>query len=97
MTALAELSIFPLDKGVSLGPYVARVLKVIQNSGLEYELGPMGTCLQGEFEQVMQTVKDCYQELEQDCQRVYLTLKMDCRKDRQDPLHSKVSSVQENL
>jgi uncharacterized protein (TIGR00106 family) len=97
MTALAELSIFPLDKGVSLGPYVARVLQVIQRSGLEYQLGPMGTCLQGDFERVLQTVQECYQELEKDCQRVYLTLKMDCRQGSQDPLHSKVSSVEAKL
>ncbi|MGM0424508.1 MAG: MTH1187 family thiamine-binding protein [Thermodesulfobacteriota bacterium] len=97
MTTLAELSIFPLDKGVSLGPYVARVLEVIKRSGLEYQLGPMGTCLQGDFAEVMQTVQECYQELEKDCQRIYLTLKMDCRQDSKDPLRSKVRSVEERL
>lgn len=37
MSAIVELSIFPLNKtGESLSPYVARVLAVIEASGLPY-------------------------------------------------------------
>lgn len=97
MTVLAELSIFPMDKGISLGSYVARAMQVIRNSGLEYQLGPMGTCLQGEWAEVMQTVQECFQELEQDCDRIYLTLKVDCHKGKTDLLQGKVRSVQEKI
>ena len=57
MSTLAELSIFPLDKGISVSTYVAKMLKIIQNSGLEYELGPMGTCIEGEWEEIMENGK----------------------------------------
>ncbi len=97
MTVLAELSIFPMDKGTSLGSYVARAVQVIRNSGLEYQLGPMGTCLQGEWAEVMQTVQECFQELEKDCDRIYLTLKLDYRKGKTDLLQYKVRSVQEKI
>jgi hypothetical protein len=38
MSVIIEFSIFPMDKGESLSPYVARALKMIQDSGLPYEL-----------------------------------------------------------
>ena len=36
MSVIVEFSIFPLDKGESLSPYVARALNKIQESGLPY-------------------------------------------------------------
>jgi len=97
MSTLAELSIFPLDKGESLSPYVAKVIKVIQASGLAYELTPMGTCLEGEFTQVMQTVQDCFHVLEPECKRIYLSLKIDYRQNRTNGLKQKVESVTNKL
>ena len=45
---LMEFSIIPLDKGDSMGTYVARVLSVVDESGLDYRLNPMGTVVEGE-------------------------------------------------
>ena len=47
MSVIVELSIFPMDKGVSVSPYVARAIRIIENSGLSYELNPMGTSIEG--------------------------------------------------
>ncbi|SIN70044.1 MTH1187 family thiamine-binding protein [Halodesulfovibrio marinisediminis] len=97
MSVIAALSIFPMDKGVSLSPYVARALTVIKESGLAYELGPMGTAIEGEWDEVMQTVSACYKELEQDCDRIYLTLNIDSRKGRTNGLKGKPASVAAKL
>ncbi len=96
MSVIVELSIFPLDKkGTSLSPYVARVISVIKNSELPYKFGPMGTAIEGEWDEVMRVVDACYRELEQDCDRIYLTLKADSRRDRVDGMNSKMASVRE--
>ena len=42
---LAEFSIWPMDKGESVGEYVARCLDVIDRSGLPYKLGPLAAGL----------------------------------------------------
>ena len=97
MSVIAELSIFPMDKGVSMSPYVARVVNVIKECGLAYDFGPMGTTIEGEWDEVMQTVSTCYKELEQDCDRIYLTLKVDARKGRTDGLKGKTASVTAKL
>jgi len=53
---LLEFSMSPLDKGISLSPYVARSLDIIDKSGLPYQLTPMGTIVEDEWDQVMALV-----------------------------------------
>ena len=97
MSVIIEFSIFPMDKGVSLSPYVARALKIIQDSSLPYELTPMGTCVEGEWGEVMNLVDRCFQELQKDSDRVYLGLKADYRKGPSGRLEGKVASVKEKI
>ncbi len=97
MSVLIDLSIFPLDKGDSLSSYVARALKIIKDSGLAYELGPMGTSVEGDWDQVMGVVNSCFKELKKDCDRVYMALKLDYRKGSSGRLKSKVKSVEKKL
>ena len=97
MSVIVEFSIFPLDKGGSLSPYVARALKTIQDSGLPYELNPMGTCVEGEWNEVMSLVDRCFQELQKDCNRINLSLKADYRKGQYGRMKRKVKSVKEKL
>jgi uncharacterized protein (TIGR00106 family) len=94
---LAEFSIWPMDKGESVGEYVARCLDIIDRSGVPYKLGPLGTCIEGEWEQVMDVITQCYRALEADCNRITCTVKIDARKGKSDPLTSKVESVQRRL
>jgi len=97
MSTIIELAIFPTDKGESVSPFVARSLRIIKDSGLDYELNPMGTCIEGEFKQVLDVVDRCFAALEPDCDRIYLTLKADYRKGPPGRLKGKVASVQEKL
>ncbi len=70
MSVLVEFSMSPLDKGQSVSKYVSRSLDIISSSGLPYRLGPMGTCLEGEWDEVMAVIKLCYERMSQDCDRV---------------------------
>ncbi len=94
MSVLAELSLFPMDKGVSVSAYVRRAVQVIRESGLAYQSGPMGTCIEGEWDAVMQTVSACYRALEPDCDRIYMTLKVDARKGRSQGMVSKLAALE---
>lgn len=94
---LVELSMFPLDKGASLSSYVARSLDIIDRSGLEYRLGPMGTTLEGPFDAVMEVVKECFETMARDCDRIECSLKLDYRKGCHGRLVSKVASVEEKV
>lgn len=97
MSVLVHLSIFPMDKGSHLSEYVARAVRVIKTSGLPYQLGAMGTTLEGEWEEVMSVVTRCYEEMNTDCDRVLVHLKMDCQKGPGGRMTGKVRSVEEKL
>ncbi len=97
MSVIVEFSLFPMDKGQSVGAYVARAAGIVRQSGLPHVLGPMGTCLEGEYDEVMAVVGRCVKALEPDCERVYMTVKMDWRRGRTGGLAGKTASVEERL
>lgn len=92
---LMEFSIIPLDKGESFSEYVARVLTVIDQSGLDYRLNPMGTVVEGEWEDLLTLLARSFRALEKDSNRISLQVKFDYRKGQESRLESKVRSVQE--
>jgi uncharacterized protein (TIGR00106 family) len=95
MNVLAELSIFPMDKGASVAGYVARAVTVIKDSGLAYQFGPMSTVIEGEWPQVMDVVGRCQADLARDCDRILVYLRLDCRRGRTNAIQGKVRSVRE--
>ena len=97
MSVIINFSIFPLDKGESLSNYVARAIKIIDESGLPYELTSMGTSIEGEWAEVMAVVDKCFEAIEKDCNRVYLALKADYRKGPVGRIKGKVESVKRKL
>jgi uncharacterized protein (TIGR00106 family) len=87
----------PLDKGESLSPWVARCLEIIDKSGLDYRINPMGTVLEGEWDQVFGVVNRCFEDMLKDCGRISLSIKADYRKGKQGRLESKIGSVEKAL
>lgn len=94
---LAEFSIWPMDKGESVSAYVARCVDIIDKSGLPYKLGPLGTCIEGEWGAVMAVIQKCQEELSKDSNRISCVCKMDWRRGHSGRLEGKVRSVEEKL
>jgi uncharacterized protein (TIGR00106 family) len=94
---LLEFAMNPPDRGQGLTDYVARILDVIDRSGVTYRLTPMGTILEGNFDAVMKVVADCFHALEPDCARIGMNLKMDYREGGESRLASKIASVEKRL
>lgn len=94
---LLEFSISPTDKGEELVDYVSRCLDIIDKSGVSYQLSPMSTVLEGEWEEVMGVVRACFKELEKDCNRIALNIRTDYRKGDNKRIKTKVEAVEEQL
>lgn len=94
---LLEFSMSPLGKGESVGKYVSRSLQIVDKSGVDYRLNPMGTVLEGEWDEVMAVVKRCYERMRKDCNRISCSIKIDARKGAKGRLTSKVASVEKRL
>jgi uncharacterized protein (TIGR00106 family) len=94
---LLEFSMSPLDKGESVGKYVAGSLEIIDKSGVDYRLNPMGTVLEGEWDRVFEVVRSCFERMSRDCNRITATIKVDYRKGHAGRLTGKVASVEKQL
>ncbi len=90
---LVEFSMTPLDKGPSVSKYVARSLDIVAESGLDYRLGPMGTTIEGTWEECLGVIRRCFERMRQDCERISASIKVDYRKGRQGRLAAKIESV----
>jgi len=94
---LLEFSMSPMDKGESLSKYVSRSLDIIDKSGLQYRLNPMGTVIEGDIDQVLGVVKECFDRMSQDCSRISTVIKMDYREGKSSRLDSKIKSIEKKL
>lgn len=94
---LLEFAMAPHGQGESLSAHVARILDVIDKSGVPYQLTPMGTILEGEWDDVMGVVTACFKALQADCARIGMNLKVDYRAGPQSRLRSKIEKVEAHL
>jgi uncharacterized protein (TIGR00106 family) len=94
---MAFVSITPLGDGESVSQYVSRAVKVIKESGLDWQLTPMGTVLEGDkLEDVLSVINKAAEILEE-CNRISISIKIDYRRNREGGLEKKVKSVMEKL
>lgn len=97
MSAMAFVSITPLGDGESVSQYVSRAVKVIKESGLDWQLTPMGTILEGDKLEDVLTVINKASEILSECNRLSISIKIDYRRDRAGGLEKKVKSVMDKL
>jgi len=98
MSVLMQFAMFPTDKGVSASPYVSRIIGMIRESGLPYQLNAMGTLVETEtLEEAQSIVAKAYSLLKDDCSRVYCTVSFDVRDGKTGRMQQKVASVEEKI
>lgn len=98
MSFVVFVSMTPLDKGESVGRYVAEVVDVVDRSGLAYVLTPMGTIVEGaDWDEVMDVLREGFGRLRAVSSRVSITMKIDAREGPPGRLTSKVRSVERAL
>ncbi len=98
MKVIADLCIVPIGVGVSLGSYIAECEKILMRAGLKIHLHGYGTNIEGEWDQVMQAIKDCHQVLhEMGVPRISSTIRLGTRIDREQTIEDKIRSVEEKL
>jgi uncharacterized protein (TIGR00106 family) len=93
MNTLIAVSIAPFGVGDELSKYVAEVIKVIEASGLPSRTTSMFTEIEGEWDEVMQVVKDATFVLAGKGIRTNVTLKADIRPGRTNRMKGKIEKI----
>jgi len=97
--AIAEISIVPIGTATtSISSYVADAVKILQASGLHFEMTAMGTLVEGPLAEVMTVLEKMHESpFEKGARRVYSVIKIDDRRDKPTGMDYKVQSVREKL
>ncbi len=93
--AIAELSIIPIGtKSTRLSSYVAACLKVLEDSGLTYEVHGMGTIIEGDLKDIFEVMLKMHEvPFEAGALRVVTSIKIDDRRDKKASAKNKVKAV----
>jgi uncharacterized protein (TIGR00106 family) len=94
---IVEFSVVPIGRGETLAGPVARILDIVDKSGLPYKLTAMGTIVEGEWEEVLGLVRRCHETMRGQASRVYTHITIDDRAKAADRIQGKVREVEEIL
>jgi len=94
---LAEFSIVPIGMGSSIGDRLAEVLKIVDASGLPYKINPMGTVVEGEWDEIIKLIKKCHMAVIKKGERALTTISIDDRKGKRNRIDEKVKSIEKRI
>ena len=98
MHVMIDLCVVPIGVGVSVSTYIAECEVIINQNNLESRLHPYGTVIEGEWDKVFSVVKLCHERMhEMGAPRVFTSLKVGTRTDREQSMQDKMICVEEKL
>lgn len=98
MQVIVDFTVVPVGVGVSLSPYVAEVNRILQRTGLHFEMHANGTNVEGEWDAVLAAIRACHEGLHaMGVPRIHTDIKLGTRSDREQSMDDKVASVREKL
>ena len=97
--AIMEISVVPLGLGdTSVGDFVAKVIRHLQQEGIPYELTDMGTLIHGHAARLLKVAQVLHElPFDQGVNRVVTHITIDDRRDKEVHLGDKVKSVKVRL
>jgi uncharacterized protein (TIGR00106 family) len=91
---LIELTINPLGRGTHMSKDLAEILKIVDASGLSYCLTPFGTCIEGDWDQVMGVVKQCHDHAKSFSDHVMTSIQIEDEYRAANKLEENVAAVE---
>ncbi|PTL37553.1 MTH1187 family thiamine-binding protein [Alkalicoccus saliphilus] len=94
---ILELSVVPVGTGSeSFGDDVERAVAIIEQNGLNYQVTPTSTIVEGDIDKLFDVAQAIHlNEIQKNASRVVTTMKIDDRKDKDISLDSQVNRVKE--
>lgn len=93
---IAQVSISPIGVGINLGPYIKRIVKILEDEPVNCYTNAMATVIEAETtNQLFNAIKKAHEAMiaEAGVQRVITELKIDHRIDKDARAQSKIDAV----
>lgn len=95
MSVMLNFAMFPTDRGDSVSQYVSRIIKHIDDIGVEYRLNPMGTTIEtATMKEALAIVQQSYDILDEFSDRIYCAITIDARKGKEGRMSGKINSIE---
>ena len=94
---IVSFSVIPMGSSTSVGDKIAEILKIVDSSGLPYKINPMGTVVEGEWDDIMKLIKKCHKTTMKSGERTITTISIDDRKGKSRRIDEKVTSVERRI
>ena len=98
--AVVEISVAPLGTATpGVSSYVAACVEIVAESGLNYQLTPMGTVIEGDLDEILPVLRKMHEvPFGRGAQRVSTLIKIDDRRDSgSHGLQGKIDSVMNRI
>jgi uncharacterized protein (TIGR00106 family) len=92
-----EISIVPVSQDENTAKYMAEVVKIVEDSGLEYKYTPMSVMLSGERESTMEVAKKCHEKVMSMTDRAMTKMRFDEAKNHSNGFDSEIRAVEKIL
>ena len=97
--AIAEITVIPIGTPTpSIGDWIAESVRVLEKEKIRYEVSPTGTLLEGKYSDILRVAGKMHSAaLKKGIKRVFTTIVLDDRRDKEVTMKSKVASVKKRL
>jgi uncharacterized protein (TIGR00106 family) len=94
---LVELSIVAVGNDPHPSDEIAEALKILERSGLPYQLTPSATCIEGGWDDVLPVIQRAHDRVRELCPHVITTIRIEDDADGDQKLLRNITSVEEKL
>ena len=96
---IAAVNIIPIGtNSPTVGEFIAEAIKVLEEEGIEYEVGAMSTIIEGEMDHVLDVIKKMHETpFRKGIKRVVTTVTIDDRRDKLASSKNKIRAVKRQL
>ncbi len=92
---LVDFAIIPVGRGEHLSEPLAEILRIVDTSGLPYKLTPSSTCIEGDWQEVMEVVRQCNMRMREKSNHVITVIKIEDEEGATDKITRNIAAVEE--
>jgi uncharacterized protein (TIGR00106 family) len=92
-----ELTIIPLGRGRSISGDIADLVRVIEDSSLDYRMTAFGTLIEGSWDQLTALARECHFEVRKKTDRVLTLIRIDDYDERTGEIEGGVNRIEQKL
>ena len=92
-----ELTVIPIGHEHSISGDLAKLVEIIESSGLDYRMTAFCTLIEGSWDQLISLAKECHFEVRKESERVLTMMRLDDYGERTGEIQGAVSRVEQKL